>query len=208
MYRLFYSPGACSLAPHIALEEIGAKFELARLHFDKNEQGAPEYLRINPMGRVPALQVGDQILTETHAILTYLGMAHPEGAFLPTEAMARARVHEVMNFLSSSLHGSVAQVWRSPRFSNDAAAHPGIADKGKENLRSQFGILDGMVKGRAFVAGASYSFADPYLLVIYRWGLRIGLDMKAYRELTQLTDQALARPAVQRAMARENIVMG
>lgn len=208
MYRLFFSPGACSLAPHIALEEIGVPFELARVHFDKNEQRAPEYLRINPLGRVPVLQVGNEALTETHAILTYLAMAHPDQGFLPTEPMARARAHEVMNFLSSSLHVSVATVWRSPRFSDDATAHPGIAEKGKDNLRAQLGILNDMVKGRAFTAGARYSFADPYLLVIYRWGIRMGLEMKPYGELTRLVDQTLARPATQRAMATEGVVMG
>lgn len=218
MLKLYYSPGACSLAPHIILEEIGLPFELALVAISEGGTQKPDYLAINPKGRVPALQgpfgtggVSPGILTEAPAILAYLGRQKPELALFPEEPVLQARALEWLNWLSGTVHGmSFAQIWRPHRFVAEEHLYPPVSARGHENLSQQFAAIEGLLDdGRAWgVAGAGYTVVDAFLLVFYRWGKRIGLDMQAsYPAWTRLTEQVMARPAVQRAMAREGITL-
>lgn len=211
-YRLFHSPGACSLAPHIVLEELGVAYEPVRVTIAEGDNRKPEYLAVNPRGRVPALWIrdaqGDRVLTEAMAIMVYLALRHPQAELLPpagTEAFARAL--EWMGWLGSTLHqGGVRTVFRPERFTTDAAAAPGIAEQGRASIRSGYQDIEERLRGRAFALGERFSVVDAYLLVFYRWGNRCGLSMRSdFPEYARVMDGVRARPAVQRVVAREGV---
>jgi glutathione S-transferase len=206
MLTLYYSSGACSLAPHIILEEIGAPFVAKQVAISEGEHQKPEYLAINPKGRVPALTDSAFVLTEGPAILSYLGHRFPEAGLLDlANVEAVGRTHELLNFFSSSVHIAFAQVWRASRFADGEAAREDVMANGRRAVEAYFAELDALVANGAWLVGGRYSIADPYLLVFYRWGTRIGLDMTAYSGWCRHKIAMLARPAVQSALAREGI---
>ncbi|MGQ0699014.1 MAG: glutathione S-transferase family protein [Panacagrimonas sp.] len=207
-YRLFHSPGACSLAPHIVLEELGVPYEPIRVTIADGDNRKPEYLAINPRGRVPALAYDEdgkaQILTEAVAIMLFLVQRHPEAALLP-ENLPRAL--EWTSWLGSNMHQTgVRTVFRPDRFTTDTTAAPGIAAQGRITIRAGYEDIEQRLRGGAWAMGERYSFVDAYLLVFYRWGNRCGLDMRRdFPEYARVMDAVRERPAVQRAVAREAI---
>ena len=206
MLTLYYSSGACSFAPHIALEETGAPFEAKQVMIAEGEHRRPEYLAINPHGRVPALTDGDFTLTEGPAILSWLGHRFPEAGLLDLADLERlGRTHELLNFFSSSVHVAFAQVWRAERFAAGEAARAEVVAAGHAALDAHFAELEGLAADGRWVVGGAYSIADPYMLVFYRWGTRMGRDMRAFPGWTKHKEAMLARPAVQRARATEGI---
>jgi glutathione S-transferase len=204
---LYYSPGACSLAPHIALEEIGLPFALSLVSTADGGTRAPEHLRLNPKGRVPVLVTGDSVLTEVPAILVHLALSHPDAALLADAQEGLVRSLEWFNWLSGSVHAvAVRQVWRPETFTHDPAQHEAIIAKGKENLATAFALIEERMRHAAWAVGDRYSIVDAYLLVFYRWGNRMGLDMRGKSlSWTQHTLRVLERPAVTRALSREEI---
>ena len=206
MLTLYHHPGACSLAPHIALEEIGVPFAAKRINLLAGEHQTPDYLAINPHGRVPALTDGDFVLTEGPAILSYLGHRFPEAGLLDLADVNRlGRTHELLNFFSSSVHIAFAQVWRAGRFADGEAERQDVVENGRRAVAGYFDEIETLVPDGRWLVGGRYSIADPYLLVFYRWGTRLDLDMTAYAGWTAHKQAMLARPAVQRALATEEI---
>ncbi|WP_394835396.1 glutathione S-transferase N-terminal domain-containing protein [Pendulispora rubella] len=217
MDTLYYSPGACSLAVHIVLEEIGRPFETVRVPIPEGAHRRPEYLAINPRARVPALRTEGTVITEVGAILSYLAdRERTSGA--PTLApapgtLARARFQEWLSWLSSSVHIAFAQIWRGERFSDDASVHGTIAETGRRTVRAFYREIDTRLETVAKVTGHPHaleegsSAVDPYLTVFYRWGHRIGEPMEGYRSLERLAHEVAARPAAKRALARENVTL-
>jgi glutathione S-transferase len=191
MHRLYYSPGACSMAAHIVLEEIGEPYdlELVSSHGKLGGEGtiSPAWMAQNPKGRVPALsgvpgRIGgsDNLPTELHAILFYLARTHPHAQLLPTDPAGEARAIEWMNWLSRNVHAmSYGQIWRANRFVIDERDFAVVQIKGQQNLREQYAYIERVLDdGRKWALPGGYSVVDPYLLVFYQWGGRVGLDMK------------------------------
>lgn len=210
-YRLFHSPGACSLAPHIVLEELGVPYEPVRVTIAEGANQKPEYLAINPRGRVPALVYGEpgqeRILTESVAILIFLAQRHRGAGLLPEDPEQLARALEWMCWLGSNLHqAGVRTVFRPERFTTDAASALAIAAQGRVSIRAGYEDIEARLSGRSAALGERFSVVDAQLLVFYRWGNRCGLDMrKDFPEYARLMDAVRARPAVQRVVAREGI---
>ena len=210
-YRLFHSPGACSLAPHIVLEELGVPYEPVRVVIADGANSRPEYLAVNPRGRVPALWIrddaGERVLTEAMAIMVYLARRHPDPALLPTDPERFVRALEWMGWLGSTLHqAGVRTVFRPERFTTDAAGAPGIAAKGRESIRTGYADIERRLAGRSYALDESFGALDAYLLVFYRWGNRCGLDMRTeFPEYARVMDTVRARPAVARVVEREGI---
>ena len=170
---------------------------------------SPEYLGVNPKGRVPALAIDGQILTEAPAIMTYLALTNPDNGLLGNMPIDTARALEWMNWMSSGIHAlAIAQNWRVERFSDDEKSFDGIRKKGMVNLRASFELVEGKLHntpGRWAVADR-YSIVDPYLLVFFRWGNRLGLDMKsAFPQWTKHAQAMLKRQAVLNALTDEDI---
>ncbi|HEV2746846.1 MAG TPA: glutathione binding-like protein [Allosphingosinicella sp.] len=207
MHILYYSPGACSLAPHIVLEETGILFEARRVSIADGELRSADYRAINPKERVPALAVDGEVLTEVPALLAYLASLAPAAELVPPAGtVAFGRCFELMAFLSSSLHIAYAQLWRPERFlPEDFAGRGAFTEQGRKTVRRHSAEIEAGLGGE-WALGPRYSIADAYLFPFYRWGVRIGLAMAdEHPRWTAWKDRMIRRPAVIRAVGREGI---
>ena len=159
MLRLYYSPGACSMASHIAIEETGAEYEAKPVLLAKGEQLTPEYRKINPRGKVPALEVDGEILTENVDIMSFLGDRFPDAGLIPRDPMARARCLSLMAWMSNSVHPCFTHIRRPERFSADPASHAQIQDMGRKSFWAACQEIDGLLAQKAWLLGAHYSAA-------------------------------------------------
>jgi glutathione S-transferase len=202
MLTLFYAPGACSMASHIVLEESGEKYEPTRMDLSKGEQKTAEYLKIHPLGRVPALTLDDgSPLTENTAILPYLGKRF---GLWPADPVKEARALSVIGFFASSVHPANTHVVRPERFTDDKSALPGLQAMGKKSFHEYLKQIDGMYAGREWLS-ERYSVLDPYALVFYAWGVRRELPVAELRNYSAFKDRMLERAAVQRVVADEGV---
>ena len=202
MLTLYYAPGACSMAPHIVLEESGEKYDGKRMDLSKGEQKTPQYLTIHPLGRVPALILDDgSPLTENTAILPYLGKRF---GLWPSEPVKEARALSVIGFFAASVHPAHAHIGRPERYAEDKSAFPSIQAMGKKTFHEYLKQIDAMYAGREWLSG-DYSVVDPYAFIFYVWGIRRELPMAELKNYTALKNRMLERPAVQRALADEGV---
>jgi glutathione S-transferase len=210
--RLFYSPGACSLAPHIALEEAGAAFTPVLVDFKSSEQRSAAYLKINPKGRVPALAVNDWTLTENPAILQFIAQSHPAAKLWPSDLQAQAKCLEWMAWLSSGVHVTYAHVRRAERYATSESALADVRAKGAMSTREIWGDVETRMAALAasgpWIAGDQFTVVDAYVFVFWMWGAgqHLGYDMaKEFPAWTAHAKRMTARPAVQRVLAREGL---
>jgi len=202
MLTLFYTPGACSLAPHIVLEESGEKYEKHAVDMAKAEQRSAAYLKINPQGRVPALRLDNgESLTENTAILPYLGKRF---GLWPTETIAEAKALSLIGFFAASVHPAHAHFGRPERYAADTAAYATIKETGLKTFHGYLKQIDAMLAGRDWLS-QTYSVLDPYALVFYAWGMRRELPVGELEHYTAFKDRMLARPAVRRVAEEEKI---
>ncbi len=205
--KLYYAPGACSLASHIALEEVGLPYETQKMNLAEGDQRKPEYLRLNPRGRVPTLVVDGNVMTENVGILTYLGGGHADSGIWPKKTWDQAKLVSTMAWLSNTVHTTYAHIARAERYADDPASIEAIKAKGRSNYEGYLKEIDGLLEGQKWAVANQYTVADGYLLVFYRWGNRAKLDVKGLRNYTALIQRVMARPAVQRVMADEGITL-
>lgn len=208
--KLYYAPGACSLAPHIALEEVGVPFELSRVDLAHNQQGSTEYRRINPKGRVPALVDGDWVLTEAPAILRYIAARHPAVGLWPWDPREEARCAEWLNWLSSTVQVAFVHVRRAARYAADPRAVEDVASTAKKTSHDLWQTIDQKIGQGPWALGNRYSVVDLLLMAHWLWGRGpvLGFDME--RECPRWTEHAqrlAARPAVQRAFTSEGLTL-
>jgi glutathione S-transferase len=204
---LYFSPGACSLAQHIILEELGSPFHLTHASTADGSTRTPEYLKLNPKGRVPVLVVGGAVLTEAPAILMHLALANQERNLVAGGAQGLVRSIEWFNWLSGTVHAvAIRQVWRPESFTAVEIQHEDVIAKGKNNLSEAFAQIESRLAQTVWAVNDAYSIVDPYLLVFYRWGNRIGFNMRSqYPSWTRHTLRVLERPATMRALTSEGI---
>ncbi|MFK0208980.1 glutathione S-transferase family protein [Agrobacterium sp. NPDC090283] len=205
--RLYYSPGACSLAIHIVLEELNLPYRLELVSVAEGKTAEPRFLGINPKGRVPVLQIDGSLLTEAPAILIYLADVNPEVALLPSTKLERFHCLEWLNWLSSTVHAvNYGQFWRPERFTNDSSQFESIVAKGKENIISAYRHIENGLTGKMWSVGGDYSCVDPFLLVFYLWGSAVGFNMQIdYPEWSLHAERVLSREAVRRAIEQEGL---
>jgi glutathione S-transferase len=204
MLTLYFTPGACSLAPHIVLEESGQKYEKQVIDMAKGEQRSEPYLKLNPQGRVPALRLDTgETLTENAAILPYLGKRF---GLWPTDPMAEARALSLIGFFAASVHPAHAHFGRPERYATDPAAFPTIKEVGLKTFHGYLKQIDGMLAGREWLSD-QYSVLDAYGLVFYAWGLRRELPVQELKNYSALKDRMLQRPAVRRVVEEEKLAL-
>ena len=202
MLSLFYAPGACSMAAHIVMEESGEAYQPERMDLAKGDQKTAAYLKIHPLGRVPALALDDgSHLTENTAILPYLGQRF---GLWPSEPLAQARALSVIGFFATNVHPAFAHIRRPERYTEEASAHAGLQAVGQRMFLSHLQQIDALYADCEWLSG-TYSVLDPYAWVFYVWGQRIGLPMSGLKNFTALKDRMLQRAAVQRVMADEGL---
>jgi glutathione S-transferase len=202
MLTLFYAPGACSMASHIVLEESGEKYEAKRMDLAKGEQRAPEYMKIHPLGRVPALKLDDgSPLAENTAILPFLGKRF---GLWPSDLIKEARALSIVGFFATTVHPAHGHIGRPERYTDDKAAFPGLQAKGKQSFHEYLKQIDALYAGREWLSDG-YSVLDPYAFVFYVWGVRRELPVKDLANYTALKERMVRRPAVQRVLVDEGI---
>jgi glutathione S-transferase len=204
MLTLYFTPGACSLAAHIVLEESGEKYQTQLVDMAKGEQRSDSYLKINPQGRVPALRLDNgESLTENTAILPYLGKRF---GLWPTDPMAEAKALSLIGFFAASVHPAHAHIGRPERYATDPAAYPTIKEAGRKAFHGYLKQIDGMLAGREWFC-EQYSVLDAYGLVFYAWGFRRELPMQELKDYSALKDRMLRRPAVRRIAEAEKLAI-
>jgi glutathione S-transferase len=204
MLTLYYAPGACSLAAHIVLEESGEKYEAKRVDLAKGEQRTEAYLKIHPLGRVPALLLDNgEPLTENTAILPYLGKRY---GMWPKDAIAEARALSLVGFFASNVHPAHAHISRPERYATDKSYFPNIQEQGRKTFHALLQQIDGMLAGKQWFSD-QYSALDPYGFLFYTWGVRRELPVGELKNYTAFKDRMLARPAVRRIVEDEKITV-
>lgn len=200
--KLYYSPGACSLAPHILLHESGLPFSLERVDLatHKTETGA-DYYGINPKGYVPTLELDNgERLTEGPVIAQYICDQAGNTELMPAAgSLARYRVMEWQSYLNSELHQSFAPLF-NPTF--DAASKALFVSR----LQQKFGWISAQLRGKQYLTGDSFSAADAYLFVLAGWAPYLNIDLPNTEELQGYLQRIAARPAVQKAMQNEGLL--
>jgi glutathione S-transferase len=204
MFRLYYSPGSCALASHIALEDAGAEYTALRVDFSKGEQRSPDYLAINPKGRVPSLVTEDGILTETPAILAYVAQRFPQAQLAPLDdPFAFARVQAFNSYLCSTVHVAHAHRMRGTRWADAPAAIEEMKRKAPESVAAAFALIEnGMLEG-PWVMGKRYTICDPYLFTLAEWLDADGVDLAKLPRVIDHRTRMYQRPSVRRAVAQE-----
>ena len=202
MLTLYYSPGACSMAAHIVLEESGEKYTPQRVDLAKGEQKTTDYLKIHPLGRVPALRLDNgEPLAENTAILPYLGKRF---GLWPTDAIAEAKALSLIGFFAVNVHPAYAHVRRPERYTADESAFPSLKDMGLKTFHGYLKQTDAMLAGREWLSDR-YSVVDPYAFVFYTWGARNELPMGELKNYTAHKERMVKRPAAQRVLEDEKI---
>jgi len=206
MLTLYFTPSTCALATHIALEDVGATYALKRIDFAKGEQRAPDYLAVNPKGRVPALVAPEGVLTETPAMLAYVAQLFPAAKLAPlTDPFAFAQVQAFNSFLCSSLHVAHAHRMRGYRWvdAGDAASIAAMQRKVPQSVGEGFALVERhMLKG-PYVTGETYTICDPYLFTLAQWMEADGVDPARFPKVAAHRARMASRPSVVRALAAE-----
>ncbi len=200
--KLYFAPGACSLSPHIVLEEAGIAAETEQVNNqEKKTKSGKDYWTINPKGQVPALQLDSgEMLTEGPVIVQYLADQKPSSGLVPPAgSIERYRVQEWLNFITSELHKSFGPIFRPT--TPDA-----FKTISKENLGKRFDWLDKELAGRQYLMGDKFTVADAYRFTVLRWTARIEIDLGKWPNLKAYVDRVAARPKVQAAMKAEGLI--
>jgi len=197
--KLYFSPGACSLCPHIVLREAGARFELVRVNLpEKKLPDGGDYFAVSPKGQVPVLQLDDgETLTENAAIIQYIADQHPQANLAPAAGtMGRYRLQEWLSFVGSELHKNFPPLF-VPRYP------PEYKPLARQTLERKFGNLEQHLGGRQYLMGDPFTIADAYCFAIMNWHKRAELDLSPWPSLKAYVERVAARPKVREAMEAE-----
>jgi glutathione S-transferase len=201
--KLYYAPGACSLAPHIVLRELGKKFDLVKVDLGaKTTEAGKDFKKINGKGYVPTLEINSkgEVLTEVATIVQFLADKAKATKMLPKAGtMNRYRAMESLNFVASELHKGIGGLFNK--------AMPDEAKKlMMERLDTRLGWLDGVLAKNKFMTGKSFSVADAYAFTVLNWGQWVGYDVKKFKNIASYMERVGGRPAVQAALKAEGLL--
>ena len=206
MLKLYYAAHTCSLATHLVLEEVGADYSTVRIDFGKAEQRSPEYLEVNPKGRVPALVTDRGVLTETPAMLVFVAQSFPAAGLAPLDdPFAFAEVQAFNSYLCSTLHIAHAHRMRGHRWvdADDAASIAAMQRQVPQSVSACYDLIElGMLKGR-WVMGERYTICDSYLFTLAQWLEQDGVDPKRIPRVVDHRRRVSERAAVRKAIAEE-----
>ena len=199
--KLYYFPGACSLATHIVLEWLGTAYDTVKL--DLASTKSPEFLALNPNGAVPLLIDGEFVLSQNAAILCYLAERYPHARLMGDgSSPGRAEVLKWLSFLNSDVHPAFKPIFKPTRFHPDNAQARVIMDTARTHVREYLEKIDARLHGREWLADQR-SIADPYLFVMLRWALKLKVDMNGLENLARFFSRMSADPGVRAAIVEE-----
>jgi len=206
MLALYYFPGNASLLPHMMLREIGVEFELRLVDRDRNAQKSPDYLRLNPNGRIPVLVDGDLVLFETAAIALHLADKFPQAGLAPAfGTRERAEFYKWMIHLTNTPQAEY-RAWFYPyEHVSDEAAAPSVKQAAERRLNRMFDVISEQLGDKTWLLGDRFSAADLFLLMLIRWGRGMPRPPRSLPNLNAFAERVLARPAVQQAFEAEGL---
>ena len=204
MLKLFYGVGSCARASHIALEEAGAPFEPIRISLKDGDQRKPEYLKLNPKGRVPTLVTDRGVLTENPAILAYVGQSFPSANLIPhDDPFAFAQIQSFNSYLCATVHPAHAHKMRGARWTDDAAAQAALKAYVPTSVGACFDLIEREMFKGPWVMGEQFTICDPYLFTIAQWLESDNIDPARFPKVLDHRNRMEKRPAVARVIARE-----
>lgn len=205
MFTFYYAPGTCARASHIVLEQCGADYRRVRVDFARNAQREPDYLAINPKGRVPALATERGTLTETPAILAFLAQSFPDRNLAPLDdPFAFAQAQAFNSYLCSTVHPAHAHKVRGARWADDPAAIEEMKRKAPQVMADCFALIETQLFRGPWVMGEAYSICDPYLFTITGWLGGHGIDVARFPKVAGHYARMLEDPAVKRVLDLES----
>lgn len=199
--KLYFSPGACSLSPHIVAHEAGLELQLEKVNTQtKVLASGGDFWKVNPKGYVPALELEPgEVLTEGPALVLYLADLRPEAGLVPAEgSRERYRVQEMLGYINSELHKTYAPLFQPT--TPDA-----IREERTEYLFKRYKLLEERLATRAYLFGDTFSIADAYLYTVTRWAKYVKVDLSGFPNLLAFMERVSARPAVRKALAAEGL---
>lgn len=206
MITLYYYPGNASLLPHMMLREVGADVELRLVDRAQNAQKSPEYLALNPNGRIPVLVDGDLVLFETAAIALHLADRFPNGGLAPpVGTVERAQFYKWMVHLTNTPQAEYRAWFYPEEHVADPAAAPAVKEAAEKRLNQMFDRIAAQIAGGPWLLGERFSAADLFLFMLVRWGRFMPRPPRALPALGALADRVMARPAVQKAVEAEGL---
>ena len=207
MFELYYYPGNASMAPHMLLEEVGAPFTLHTVDRRSHGQKAPDYLRLNPAGRISALVHGELVLFESAAICLHIADLHPESGMVPAVGSSeRAHFYKWMMFLTNTLQPETMAYHYPQEHAVDEAGAAQVKARAEQRLGDWYAIIEeGLADGRPYLLGGQCTAVDLFLAMVCRWGRGLTRPPREMPHLGALLARVYARPAVQRAMATEGL---
>src|SRR5271170_946689 len=204
MLKLYFAPGTCALASHIALAEAGAPYTTEKVDFKTNQQNSPEYLAINPKGRVPSLVTDRGILTETPAMLAYIAQSFPRAKLAPIDdPFGFAEVQAFNSYLCSTVHTNHAHRLRGGRWADDPAALEAMKKKVPATMAACFDLIEGKMMKGPWVMGDTYTICDPYLFTLAGWLENDSVDIARFPKVKAHREHMSERPAVRKVLAAE-----
>lgn len=204
MFKLYYAPGTCALASHIALAEAGADYTAVRLDFKANEQNSPGYLEINPKARVPSLVTERGVLTETPAMLAFIAQSFPQAKLAPLDdPFAFAQVQAFNSYLCSTVHVAHAHKMRGSRWAAEESSFADMKRKIPETVGACFALIEQKMLKGPWVMGEHYTVCDPYLYTIALWLEGDSVDIAKFPKVADHRKRIMERAAVKTALAEE-----
>lgn len=197
--KLYFSPGACSLSPHIVLRELGLPAQLVKVDLGKKTyDGGQDFRAVNPKGYVPALQLDDgSVLTEGPAIVQYLADRKPESGLAPANgSLERYHLQEWLNFISTEVHKQYSPLF-NPQIPEE------VKELQRQRLQGRFDWLAEVLAGQDYLMGTQFTVADAYLFTVLGWGAHVGIDLARWPALQAYSERVAQRPAVAATLAAE-----
>ena len=204
MLTLYYAPGTCALATHLALEYAGTPYEAVRLNFKEQQQRSPEYLRVNPKGRVPALVTPHGVLTETPALLQYIAQTNPQAKLAPLDdPFGLAKMNAFNSYLCSTVHVAHAHGARGYRWADDPQAIESMKKKVPQTMGESFDLIETQLFQGPWVLGERFSTSDLYLFTLTRWLQGDQVDVQRFPNVADHLRRMDAQPQVQKVLAAQ-----
>lgn len=203
--KLYYMPGACSLSPHIVLNELGMKFDLEQVDGKTKKVKSEDFNKINPKSYVPALKLDNgEVLTEGTAIVQYLADQKPEAKLLPKAGtMERYRAIEWLNYVATEVHKTMSTMFGAERMLQDKKAQEELKNSIRENLSKKFAFLSEHLKKNTFLMGDQFTVADAYLFTVLTWTKWLNIDLSKWPNLMGYVEKIQSRPAVAKSIQAE-----
>ncbi len=204
MFKLYFAPGTCALASHIALAEAGAPYTTVKLDFKAGQQNSPEYLAINPKGRVPSLVTDRGVLTETPAMLAFIAQSFPQARLAPLDDLFEfAKVQAFNSYLCSTVHVAHAHRLRGARWATEETTFADMKRMVPKTVGACFSLIErDMLKG-PWVMGEQYTICDPYLYTLAGWLEGDSVDIATLPKVADHRKRMSERPAVQKVLAEQ-----